>query len=81
MPPFLNRDSERRRFNLTNLNTGYVRKRLWLHPDQVSSMNRSEILLNRCLQWLEEGQGDLFNLDPIDHDSFFTCTPQNKCRK
>lgn len=72
---------ERRPFCLTRLSTGHIRKKLWLHPDQVKSMNCSEILIHRGFRWIEQVQTDLFCLESIDHDSFFTCTPQNKCRK
>lgn len=81
MPPILNQDDERRRFNLIRLSTGHVRKSLWLHPHHVRYMNDSEILMNRGFRWVEDGQIDAFSLLPIDHNSFFTCTPQNMCRK
>lgn len=81
MPPFLDRDHECRLHSLTRLTTGHIIKSLWLSPDQAESMNDSPILLLRGLRWIEEGQLNVFGLAPIDHDSFFTCTPQNKCRK
>lgn len=51
-------DNIRCLYNLTHLDTGYVKHTLWLHPSDVDIFNKAELLRRHRLQWLPVMQID-----------------------
>jgi len=81
MPVLPQTPSVRRQYRLTNLDTGRVTSSLSLRPETANMFNQSPVLIRRRLQWIVKHQLSLFDIGSDSDPSYFTRTPQNKCRK